>query len=169
MGAPETVAGSVRGPESVPKAATTAAPQSTFKRPWMNSRDLPVPWQKRTFCFDLRRGHVKLLDEEWDVKRDRDGTPLDARPVAGSRVNPYRFPELSFDESEALFVASETKREPFKKGFARLYASRLTSDQRVQLAQCPEVYSEPIGLAKKAEVSPVDQAKIDEFWKTVGA
>lgn len=166
MGASVVIGGVVRGSESPAKDLSPAGPKSTATRPWLNVNDLPVPWKQRAFCFDLKKGHVKMLDQEWDIKRDKDGTPLAAK-ATGPAHNPHRYPELSFDESEAVYSASEKGDESLKRSFARLYAKRLTEDQKRQLALAPDLYSQTAAIAAKVE-READQASVDKFWKDLG-
>lgn len=172
MGTTEAIVGGIRGQKPVDKGVqpVRSLPKdaATQKRPWINPFTFPVSWKQRTYLFDFSTGCVNICAEDWDIKRNKEGDAVSAVAISGTRQNPSKFPELTYDETEALFVEAEFRTEPLKASFARLYKSRLTPDEQTKLALAPSVYPNLDMYQRKEEVEPANKQKADEFWNNLG-
>jgi hypothetical protein len=160
MGKTETIDGVVRGSKS-----SALRREGGWLPPWEGPfrNEFYVKWDQRTYGFDVNHGCIAILTEEWVI--DYKTIPPTAMSTPGSLIVPKDNVAMTFAEACKLLEECRESGSSLRKAFAKKYANKLTGDQRVLLANAPDVYVKEEPRSQFEEM--VESPKTEEFWNNL--
>lgn len=138
--------------------------RTTCERPWANATRVPnVPWKLWKWGFSFTLGQPEILSNyEWKVEYDRTGKSIKWDDMNGFQ-NPEDWPEMTYDQVDALFTKAEETDDPLSVVFYRMVdKDTLSPDQTSRLAHAPRVYAKKTA-AEVAEKKEFDKNAVSDF------
>ena len=147
---------------------TTTDRQTRRLYPWDSwGSQVEVRPEEWTWAMDLKLGEPRVLDQQFEHKRDTDGLSVKRKSVSPPH-NPLNWPKLAFPQVKAIYDTAKAEDTSLKRAFMKITDRKKLSDEQIEvLADAPDLYIEGPRPEKVAEGEAERRAKAKAFLDEV--